>query len=282
MTTIGQDVPRTRRSLTLPGIPWLSIACWLLMIFLFAPLVIAALYAFSAVPTLSWPFQGWSLMWFEKLLTERQFRNAFWVSLEMATITAIVATTIGTMASFAFTRVASRFTTVGQALARLPVMLPGLFIGIGFVALMILLRFSPGTTTLLLGHIVVAIPWVVLVVTARMRTYDVELEAAARDLGASPFQALRRVTLPILAPAIIGAALLAFAWSFDETLVTVFTAGQQTTVPLYIVGKLRRVVDPTGNAVAVFLLLIPWVTFALAAILLRRGGGVGAALGGQR
>lgn len=264
-----------------PSIPWLAIACWLLMIFLFAPLAIATLYAFSAVPTLSWPFQGWSLMWFERLLTERQFRNAFWTSIEMAVITSIVATTIGTMASFVFARVESRLSRGGQALARLPVMLPGLFIGIGFVAIMILFRFSPGSLTLLLGHIIVALPWVVLVVTARLRTYDVELEAAARDLGASPFQALRRVTLPILAPAIIGAALLAFAWSFDETLVTVFTAGQQTTVPLYIVGKLRRVVDPTGNAVSVLLLLIPWLTFALAALLLRRGGGVGAGLGGR-
>jgi spermidine/putrescine transport system permease protein len=146
---------------------------------------------------------------------------------------------------------------------------------------MILAGFSPGWPVIVAGHVVVAIPWVVIVVGARLRTYDVELEAAARDLGAGPLQTLRRVTLPILAPAILGAALLAFAWSFDETLITTFTAGQETTVPLYIIARLRRTVDPTGNAVAIFLLLIPWLTFALAAIVLRRSGGVSAVMGQQ-
>ena len=126
---------------------------------------------------------------------------------------------------------------------------------------------------------VIAVPWVVLVVVSSLRTFDVELEAAARDLGAGPLQVLARVTVPNVAPAILGAALLAFAFSFDETLVTPFVSGQSTTVPLYILGKLRRVVDPSGNAVAVFLLPTPWITFGLAAVLLRRSGGVGAILG---
>lgn len=264
------------------SIPWLAIVTSLLMVFLFAPLAVAALYAFSAVPSLTWPFQGWSLQWFEKLFADPGFRKALMTSIQAALLTAVVATLIGTVAAFVFTRLLGRLTVASQALARLPVMLPGLFIGIGFVALMILARFSPGFPVITSGHIVVAIPWVILVVSARLLTYDVELEAAARDLGAGPLQTLRRVTLPIILPAIAGAALLAFAWSFDETLITIFTRGQDTTVPLFIVGKLRRVVDPTGNAVAVILLLIPWVAFGLAAVFLRKSGGVSAILGQQQ
>lgn len=257
----------------------LALVCWVIVVFLYAPLAVAALYAFSTKPIMSWPFEGWSLQWFENLFMDARFRDSLMTSIEVAIATAIIATLIGTAAAFAFTRVESRLSQGTQALSRLPVMLPGLFIGIGFVALMILARFSPGWPVIVAGHVVVAVPWVVIVVAARLRTYDVELEAAARDLGAGPLQVLWRVTLPILAPAIVGAALLAFAWSFDETLITTFTAGQETTIPLYILARLRRVVDPTGNAVAILLLLIPWVTFALAAIVLRRSGGMSAAMG---
>ena len=253
--------------------PGLSIAAWAIMVFLYAPLAVAVLYAFSAKPLLAWPFEGWSLQWFEKLFSERQFRRALATSFEVAAWTAACSTVIGTAAAFVFTRRKSRLTAVGQVLSGLPVMLPGVFIGIGFVALMVLSGLGPGKPMIVAGHTVVATPWVVLVMTARLLTYDSDLDAAARDLGASPMQVLRRVSLPILAPALIGSALLAFAWSFDETLVTTFTAGSETTVPLYVIGRLRRVVDPSGNAVAVLLLTIPWITFIVAALLLRGGLG---------
>lgn len=261
--------------------PILTLICLLLLMLLYAPLAVAALYAFSAKPLLAWPFEGWSLQWFERLFAERQFQRAFITSLKAALWTALFATLIGTMAAFVFTRRDSTVARLALGLSRLPVMLPGLFLGVGFVAFMIVTRTPPSLPLIVIGHTVVATPWVVLVMTARLRTYDTDIEAAARDLGASPLQVLTRVTLPIIAPALVGSALLAFAWSFDETLVTVFTAGQETTVPLYVIGRLRRVVDPSGNAVAVLLLLIPWLTFLLAAVLLRRSGGLGAALGSR-
>ena len=260
----------------------LGLVCWAIVLFLYAPLAVAVLYAFSAKPLLTWPFEGWSLQWFAKLFAERRFRDALATSMEVALWTSFLATSIGAAAAFAFTRHDTWRTQAAQNLSRLPVMLPGLFIGVGFVVLMIMTGIRPGKPMIVVGHTVVAVPWVVLVMTARLRTYDRDVEAAARDLGAPPMQVLRRVTLPIIAPALLGAALLAFAWSFDETLVTSFTAGRETTVPLYIIGRLRRVVDPTGNAVATLLLLIPWITFALAAVALRRSGGMAAVLGTRR
>lgn len=267
--------------MTMPrfSIPWLAIASSSVLLFLYAPLVVATLYAFNSGPSLGWPIEGLSLRWFEKMFADRAFRDALIVSFEAALATAVLATLIGTMASFAFSRYRTRTAGMVQVLGRFPAMLPPLFIGIGFIVLMRLLTWSPGLSTIIAGHTVVALPWVILVVLARLRTYDVELEAAARDLGASPWRALLKVTLPIIAPAIVGAALLAFSWSFDETLITIFTSGTETTVPMFILGKLRRLIDPSGNAVAVILLAIPWIAFGAAAFFLRRSGGLTAVLG---
>jgi len=261
------------------SIPWLAIASSAILLFLFAPLVVATVYAFNSGSSLSWPIQGFSLRWFEKMFADRAFRESIILSLQAALATAVLATVIGTMAAFAFSRYRTRTASSSQALGRLPAMLPPLFIGIGFVVLMRLAALSPGFIMIVAGHTIVALPWVILVVLARLRTYDIELEEAARDLGASPRRALTKVTLPIIAPALVGAALLAFAWSFDETLITIFTSGTKATVPMFILGKLRRLIDPSGNAVAIILLLIPWITFAVAAIVLRRSGGLTAVLG---
>jgi ABC-type spermidine/putrescine transport system permease subunit II len=261
------------------SIPWLAITSSAVLLFLYAPLVVATLYAFNSGSSLGWPIEGFSLRWFERMFADRAFREALTTSFEAAVSTAVLATVIGTMASFSFSRYRTRTAGAAQTLGRLPAMLPPLFVGIGFVVLMRILTWSPGLPTIVAGHTVVALPWVILVVLARLRTYDVELEAAARDLGASPRQALLRVTLPIVAPAIVGAALLAFSWSFDETLITIFTSGTESTVPMFILGKLRRLIDPSGNAVAVILLVIPWIAFGAAALFLRRSGGLTAVLG---
>jgi ABC-type spermidine/putrescine transport system permease subunit II len=152
-------------------------------------------------------------------------------------------------------------------------MLPPLFIGIGLVATMRVGHITPSLWTIVVGHTLVAIPFVLIVVTARFQTFDVALEQAARDLGAGPVQVLRRITLPLVAPAVLGAMLLAFAFSFDETLVTNFTSGTRSTVPIYVLGRLRRFIDPGANAVATILLLIPWIAFGAGALFLRRSGG---------
>ena len=261
------------------SIPWLAIAATSFLVFLYSPLAVAVMYAFNSGPSLKWPPEGFSLQWFERMFSDRMFQDAVILSVQAAVLTAIVATVIGTMACFAFTRFGTRSASGAEAMGRLPAMLPPLFIGIGFVVLMRILSLTPGLPTIVAGHTIVALPWVILVVLARLRTYDVELEAAARDLGASPRQAFLKITLPIVAPALVGAALLGFSWSFDETLVTVFTSGTDTTVPMFILGKLRRFIDPSGNAVAVILLIIPWLAFGLAAIFLRRSGGITAVLG---
>ena len=260
--------------------PWLAITCVALVVFLYAPLAIASLFAFNSGSNLTWPPVGFSLRWFGKIFDDALFRQAMIISFEAAVATSIVGSVIGTAAALVFTRRRSRTATIIESLGRLPAMLPPLFIGIGLVALMKLGSISPSLAMIVVGHTVIVIPFVLLVVVSRLRVYDLELEQAARDLGAGPAQVLLRVTLPLIAPAIIGAALLAFAFSFDEILVTTFTSGTQSTVPIYILGRLRRVVDPGANAVAVILLFVPWIAFGLGSVVLKKatGSGLGEAL----
>jgi spermidine/putrescine transport system permease protein len=268
-------IPRRR-------LPWVAIVSVGLMIFLYAPLAVSVLYAFNGGSNLTWPPQGLSLRWFLLVAQDSMFRNAFWVSVEVATVASLVATVLGTAAAVAFTRSRSRWSRLVEALGRLPIMLPPLFIGIGFVALMNVTGIGPSFGMIVLGHIVYVVPWVIVILSARLLTFEVELEEAGRDLGAGPFETMRRVTLPILAPAIVGAILLTFAWSFDELLITNFTSGVTSTVPIYVMGRLRRVADPGANAVATVLLLIPWGAFAAGALILRRNGGSIAEILGQR
>ncbi len=251
---------------------WLGLTCSALLVFLYAPLTIAVLYAFNDSRRLTWPPSGFSLKWFREIFSDELFSKALTTSVIAATLTAAVAGIIGTAAAIVFTRRRSRTARAMESFGLLPVMLPPLFIAIGLVAAMNVANISPAMWTIVAGHTLVAIPFVLVVVAARFRTFDVELESAARDLGAGPGQVLRRITLPIAAPAVLGAMLLAFAISFDEVLITNFTSGTRSTVPLYVLGRLRRFIDPGANAVATILLLVPWIALAVGALFLRRSG----------
>jgi spermidine/putrescine transport system permease protein len=250
----------------------LGVFAVVLLLFLYAPLVIAVIYAFNDSRRLTWPPSGFSLMWFREIFSDDLFRRALTTSVTAAVLTAAAAGVIGTAAAFVITRRRSRLARVSEGFGLLPVMLPPLFIAVGLLAAMKATNTTPGMLTIVIGHTLVAIPFVIIIVVARLRTFDIELEYAARDLGAGPGQVLRRITLPIVAPAILGAMLLAFAVSFDEVLITNFTSGTRQTVPIYVFGRLRRYIDPGANAVATILLLVPWVAFAIGAIFLRRSG----------
>ncbi len=258
---------------------WLGWSSLLLLLFLYAPLVIAVLYAFNSSRRLTWPPTGFSFVWFREIFDDDLFRRSLQTSFVAALLTAAVAGAIGTAAAIVITRRRSRIARTAEGLGLLPVMLPPLFIAIGLVAGMKVSNVTPGLLTIVVGHTLVAIPFVVIIVVARFRGFDLELELAARDLGAGPRQVLRRITLPIVAPAILGAMLLAFAVSFDEVLITNFTSGTRQTVPIYVFGRLRRFIDPGANAVATILLLVPWIALGIGALFLRRSGTRSPAIG---
>jgi ABC-type spermidine/putrescine transport system permease subunit II len=261
----------------------LAVVAALLVGFLYAPLAVAVVFAFNSGSNLSVPLQGLSLRWFRAIFEDPGFSQAFMNSLQVALVTAGVAALIGTAASFVFVRRPSGPVAALEGLSRLPVMLPPLLIGVSLLTTMAAFAIIPSLATVTVGHLVLVIPYVIVVVVARLRTVDLELEQAARDLGARPLEVFRRVTLPLLAPAVAGAAMLAFAFSFDEILITTFTAGLDPTLPLFVVSKMRRTIDPSINAVATVLLLVPWIALALAYLVMRRSllrAGVEEATGG--
>jgi spermidine/putrescine transport system permease protein len=247
----------------------LGVVVFLCVAFLYVPLIVVVIYAFNSSSSLTWPPAGISSRWFREVLTDPQFRSAFRISAEAAAATALVSSAIATAAALAFTRRRSSAFSLLQSLALLPAMMPPLFIAIALFTAMSQFNIAPSLLTIIIGHIVIVIPFVLVVVTVRLQQFDVELEWAARDLGAGIGQTLRRITMPIIIPATLGAALLAFAFSFDEVLITNFTSGLTTTMPIYIYAKLHRTVDPSINAVATLLLAMPWVALAIAVPFLR-------------
>jgi ABC-type spermidine/putrescine transport system permease subunit II len=240
----------------------LTTVATLLLLFIYLPLLVVVLYGFNGGSNLSWPPQGFSLRWFRLIFGEQAFRSGLRVSATAALVTAAIAVAIGTAAAFAIARRSNRLTRWFESGSRLPVMLPPLFIGIALVAAMKTFAIDPSMLTIIAG---------------RLRNYDMTVEQAARDLGATPRMVLRRITLPLIAPAIFGATVIAFAISFDEVLITNFTSGTTQTLPLFVLSRLHRTIDPSVNAVATILLLVPWVVVGLALLWQRRGSRRGAA-----
>lgn len=252
----------------------LRIIVYLLILGLYLPLLIVVLYSFNSGSNLSWPIQGLSLRWFDNIFSDPVFSTALRTSFECSAAVAVLSVLVATTAGLLFTRRSTRWTRSLQTVSLLPAMTPPLFIAIALFTAMDDFNIQPGLLTIILGQLVVTLPFTVVIMTARLQRFEVELEAAARDLGAGVWMTGRRVTARIILPTLIGAGLLAFAFSFDEVLITNFTSGTDTTVPLYIYSKLHRSVDPSVNAVAALLIILPWIALALAALFLRRGGGL--------
>jgi ABC-type spermidine/putrescine transport system permease subunit II len=251
-------------------IPWMAVVTVLIILFLYLPLVVVVLYAFNSGSNLSWPPEGLSLRWFRNIFDTPEFRDSLLLSLRIGLIVALLSGIVGGTAALVFTRRRSWGTRLVEAASRLPVMLPPLFLGIALLVAMQAADVVPSLWSIVLAHVVIVVPYVIVIVAARLETFDLDLELAARDLGAGPLQTLRRVTLRAVGPAMLGAALLAFAFSVDETLVTNLVSGDQVTLPLYVYSKLRRTVDPSINAVAAMLLILPWIALGIAWLLLRR------------
>jgi spermidine/putrescine transport system permease protein len=240
--------------------PWvLTTAACVLIAFVYLPLLVVVVYGFNGGANLSWPPHGLSLRWFRLIFGDEAFRSGLRASALAALATAAIAVVTGSAAAFAIVRRPTRVARWLESGSRLPVMLPPLFIGISLVAAMKTFAIDPSMLTIVAGHVIITTPFVILIVASRLRNYDLAVEQAARDLGASPKMVLRRITLPLIAPSIFGAMVIAFAISFDEVLITNFTSGTTQTLPLFVLSRLRRTIDPSVNAVATILLLVPWV-----------------------
>lgn len=252
----------------------LKVVVYLLLAFLYAPVAVVVIFAFNSGANLSWPIQGLSFRWLQQVFSDAGFRSAFVASAEASAVVAILSVAIALAAAMLFVRRSGRVSRALQSLSLLPAMMPPLFIGAALFTTMAYLSVAPGFPMIVFGQLIITIPFALAVVIARLRQFDTDVEAAARDLGAGAAQTLLRITLPIILPALVGAALLAFAFSFDEVMITNFTSGMTATLPIFIFSRLHRTIDPSINAVATLLLLMPWLALALAAPFIGAGRGV--------
>ena len=242
---------------------WLGAYAALVFGFLYLPVFILVVLSFNSSRT-SAIWKGFTLDWYVRLLHNRLLWEAVQNSLIIATATAVIATTLGTAAALALHRQQVRGRLWVEGLLYLPLVLPDIVLGVGALVLFTALGIQLGLGTMLAAHVGTSISYVVLVLRARLSDMDERLEEAARDLGATPWQTIRHVTLPLLAPGILAAVLLSFTLSLDDFILSFFTAGPgSTTLPLRVYGMMKTGLTPEVNALSTVMLLVTAVATTL-------------------
>ncbi len=244
----------------------------LLLAFLYLPIIIMALMSFNASPFYQLPLE-WTTDWYKALAQDSQILAATWNSVEIAVLTTLIATVLGTMASLALYRHQFRGKKLLQALLFPPIAIPWLITGTAMLIFFFGIGIGRGLHAILLGHVALALPYVIVVVSARLQTFAPELEEAARSLGASQWQVTMRVTLPWIMPGVIAGALFAFAVSFDQFVVSYFlsTPGQDT-LPVEIYAAIRKGFTPEINAISTIIITVSMALMLLTARFFRFGG----------
>jgi spermidine/putrescine transport system permease protein len=234
--------------------------------FLFAPLVVIVVFSFNSTSSLAFPITGLSLRWYSKVLDDPEVVAAIGRSAIAALVTGLVAGTLGILAALGLQGLPARIRTVAQSIVLVPIATPALLLAIGLAIYYNRLGIKPLRLPMAIsGHVLIALPFVLLTMSAALEHFRFSLLEAARDLGASRVRAFWTITFPLVLPAVIGAILLAAAVSIDEFIIAFFNAGNDNTLPLVIYARIRRVIDPSLNALATILLLATTLLAVMAA-----------------
>lgn len=263
---------------------WLTLVAGLVYLFLYAPIVVLVVYSFNSSRT-NIVFEGvvnqgacGPFYWFCRLFDNNDVLSAAGNTLTIAVTSTILSTIIGTMAALALQRYAFPAKTFSEISLYIPIVIPEIVMGIGILVLFSTVfrylngalgltgdnRLSLSLWTVIVSHIAFSIPFVTLVVRARLHGFDKSIEEAAMDLGANEWVTFWRVTLPVIAPGVVSGAMLAFTLSLDDFVITFFTNGPgSTTLPIYVYGLLRRIITPEVNALSTV-----WIALVLLVLLI--------------
>ena len=255
-------------NLTSPRI--LSIGCGAIYLFMYAPLLV--LIVFSLTPTeyaVAW--EGFTLKWYQEVFANENIQAALKVSLMVAIPCVVISTAIGTITAITL----YRHNFVGRALYQgvlyIPLIMPDLVIGVALLLFYVSIRLELGILSILFAHISFSIPLTTLVIIARMQRIDRNLEDAAMDLGADEWTTMRKVTLPLLKPGILAAALLTFPWSFNDFVITFFVSGVgSSTLPLRVYSMIRLGVSPMVNALGTLIVVVPLIIVIIGVLIEKR------------
>jgi spermidine/putrescine transport system permease protein len=252
---------------------------FLVYVFLLLPLGVIVLFSFNSAETAIWPVAGFSLQWYRAMVHDQALIQSVLDSLTTASIATFFAVIMGTMGALALSRYSFRGKGAVSLALLVPIIMPGLVTGIALLSYFKLLHVPSESLvlagpsysalfptqgryllkilpTVIMGHMVFMIPFVIVILMARLQDFDLSVEEAAQDLGASPLRTFLTITLPIIRPALIGAAFIVFALSFDEFIITFFVIGSDSTLPLKIWSMMRTGIAPSINAVASIVILL--------------------------
>ncbi|MEY8842257.1 ABC transporter permease [Cribrihabitans sp. XS_ASV171] len=239
--------------------------------FLYIPMIILVIYSFNESKLVT-VWAGFSTKWYGELIRNEAFLDAAWVTVKVAVFSSTMATILGTMAALVLVR-AGRFLgrTLFSGMIYAPLVMPEVITGLSLLLLFIGIGLDRGIMTIVLAHTTFSMCYVSVVVSSRLVSFDRSLEEAALDLGASPAEAFRLVTLPIIAPAVISGWLLAFTLSLDDLVIASFTAGPSaTTLPIKIFSAVRLGVSPEINALSTIMIAIVTVGVITASLVTKR------------
>ena len=240
-------------------------------VFLYLPMVILVIFSFNASKLVT-VWAGFSTKWYGELLRNDAFLGAAWVTIKVAVMSSTLATVLGTMAAYVMIRSGRFFgRTLFSGMIYAPLVMPEVITGLSLLLLFIAIGLDRGVTTIVLAHTTFSMCYVSVVVSSRLATFDRSLEEAALDLGCTPFDAFKSVTLPIIAPAVISGWLLAFTLSLDDLVIASFTSGpSSTTLPIKIFSAVRLGVSPEINALSTILIAIVTVGVISASLVSKR------------
>ena len=239
--------------------------------FLYLPMVILVIYSFNSSKLVT-VWAGFSTKWYGELMRNEAFLDAAWVTIKVAVLSSTFATVVGTLAAYVLVR-AGRFwgRTLFSGMIYAPLVMPEVITGLSLLLLFIGIGLDRGVMTIVLAHTTFSMCYVSVVVSSRLSTFDMSLEEAALDLGSTPFEAFRMVTLPIIAPAVISGWLLAFTLSLDDLVLASFTSGPSaTTLPIKIFSAVRLGVSPEINALSTIMIAIVTVGVISASLISKR------------
>jgi putative spermidine/putrescine transport system permease protein len=244
--------------------------------FVLAPIVVVLLSSLTAAEYTSFPPEGLSLRWYLAISEHPEFLDSFEVSLLVALVTGALATVLGTVAALVLVRQRFPGRDALNAFFLSPLMLPAVILGIALLQFYTMVGITRTPFALVCGHLVITVPYVIRLVSASLAGFDRSLELAAMNLGATPWQAFRRVTVPLIRPGIVAGATFAVIVSFDDVSVALFLAGpHSTTLPVRIFSYIEQTMDPLATAVCSVLIVI-----ALAAVvIIERSIGLGRMFG---
>lgn len=249
---------------------WSNLYLAIMILLMYFPLVMVVIFSFNE-SRLSANFTGFSLKWYETLANDRDLKEALFNSILLGFLSCGISAVIGTLGAVGMARVKYKTKGMMEYFSTIPIMIPEIILGMVFLVFFSMLNLPFGMTTLVIAHTTFCIPYIFMMVKARLVGIDKSLEEAARDLGAGPIRTFFDITMPLIAPAVLSGSLLAFAMSFDDVVISIFVNGPRlNTLPVKVYAQLKTGVTPEINALCTIILVVITAVLLLSSFLSKR------------